>query len=145
MSLSFGHSTEAAKAPCVLIVDESAGQRAALHKLLAGIGCECSEAANGIDAFECIMRGKVDLLITELDLPGMSGVQLLAAIGLLRRVNRPRVIVLSARIEPGLVDRIPELRIASALLAKPVDLLKFGDAAASELGAILGAFENAVH
>ena len=74
-----------------------------------------------------------DLLITDLDMPGRDGFQLLSAISLLPKSRgRPPVIVCSALLDEGLAERRPELRLAHVLLAKPVqpeDVLKAVDKA----------------
>lgn len=96
-----------------------------MRAILTAIGHECQEATNGIQALDYIRHNQVDLVVTDLDMPGMNGFQLLAAIGLLRRSRRPPVIVVSARLDDGIVERRPELRLASAMLNKPLDLAKF--------------------
>jgi len=108
-----------------LIVDDSSGMRAHLRAILTAAGCVCQEAANGIDAFEHIMGERFDLVVTDLHMPEMNGFQLLAAISLLRRTKRPPVIVVSANIDADIASRRPELRIASALLDKPIHLQEF--------------------
>jgi CheY-like chemotaxis protein len=112
----------------VLIADDSLGMRVYLRAILSGPGYVCTETADGGEAFDAILAQPFDLVITDLDMPGMDGFALLSAISLLPKSRgRPAVIVCSALLDEGLAERRPELRLATALLAKPVqpeDVLK---------------------
>jgi two-component system chemotaxis response regulator CheY len=112
----------------VLIADDASGMRTYLRLILEAAGFECTEAADGGEAFDAILRSAYDLLVTDLDMPGMDGFQLISAVSLLPvSRGRPVIIVCSALLDETLAVRRPELRSAAALLAKPVqpqDLLK---------------------
>lgn len=112
----------------VLIADDASGMRTYLRLILESAGFECTEVPDGGEAFDQILKGSFDILITDLEMPVMDGYQLLSAISLLPvSRGRPAVIVASALLDETLAERRPELRQASALLAKPVqpvDLMK---------------------
>jgi two-component system chemotaxis response regulator CheY len=114
--------------PRVLIADDASGMRTYLRLILESAGFDCVEAVDGGAAFDEIMARPYDLLITDLEMPGMDGFQLLAAVSLLPVARgRPPVIVVSALLDETLAERRPELRAAAALLAKPIqpaDLLR---------------------
>mgnify|MGYP001180973120 FL=1 len=114
--------------PRVLIVDDASGMRTYLRLILESAGFDCTEVPDGGEAFDHILKGGFDVVVTDLEMPGMDGYQLLSAISLLSASRgRPAVIVASALMDETLAERRPELRQASALLAKPVqpaDLLK---------------------
>ncbi len=114
--------------PRVLIVDDSSGMRTYLRLILESAGFACVEVPDGGEAFDHLLKGSFDIVITDIEMPGMDGYQLLSAISLLPvSRGRPAVIVASALMDETLAERRPELRQASALLAKPVqpvDLLK---------------------
>jgi CheY-like chemotaxis protein len=114
--------------PRVLIADDASGMRTYLRLILESAGFDCTEVADGGEAFDEILKRSYDLLLTDLDMPGMDGFQLLSAVSLLPKSRgRPPVIVISALLDETLAERRPELRAAAALLAKPVqpaDLLK---------------------
>ena len=114
--------------PRVLIADDASGMRTYLRLIRESAGFDCVEAADGGEAFDEILARRYDLLLTDLEMPGMDGFQLLSAISLLPVARgRPPVIVVSALLDETLAERRPELRPAGALLAKPVqpaDLLK---------------------
>lgn len=114
--------------PRVLIADDASGMRTYLRTILVAAGFECVEAKDGGEAFDAILKSTFDLLITDLDMPGMDGFQLISAVSLLPvSRGRPPIIVCSALLDEAAAVRRPELRAAAALLAKPIqpdDLLK---------------------
>jgi two-component system, chemotaxis family, chemotaxis protein CheY len=124
---------ESGKLARVLIVDDASGMRIYLRSILAGAGYACTEAADGGEAFDLLLRESFDLLITDLDMPEMDGFQLLSAISLLPKSRgRPAIVVCSALLDETLAERRPELRTAAVLLAKPVqpeDVLKAAEKA----------------
>lgn len=61
----------------ILVVDDSASTRKVLLKMLLGLGySSVSEAENGIEAWERLQVGDIDLMITDWDMPSMSGPEL---------------------------------------------------------------------
>jgi two-component system chemotaxis response regulator CheY len=114
--------------PRILIADDSSGMRVYLRAILDGAGFDCIEVGDGGEAFDAILDEQFDILIADLDMPDMDGFQLISAVSLLPQSrSRPQIIVCSALLDEGLVERRPELRLASVLLAKPVqpiDVLK---------------------
>lgn len=111
----------------ILVADDASGMRTYLRLVLESAGFACTEVSDGGDAFDQVLGNTFDLVITDLEMPGMDGFQLLSAISLLPAVRRPPVIVVSALLDETLAERRPELRSAAVLLAKPVqpaDLLK---------------------
>jgi CheY-like chemotaxis protein len=106
-------------APRVLVTDDAAGMRRYLTAILTSAGFACVEAANGEEAFNAIVAGGIDLLVTDLDMPVMDGFKLISAASLLR--TRPPIIVVSALLDENLASHRPEPRSAQALLAKPVE------------------------
>lgn len=106
----------------VLVVDDAPRMREILTAILSSAGYVCIEAADGAAAFNHVLVGGIDLVVTDLDMPGMDGFGLMSAIGLLpASVGRPPVIAVSGLLDATLADRRPELRAAAALLAKPID------------------------
>jgi two-component system response regulator FlrC len=61
----------------VLVVDDDPGMRAALAEVLGRGGFELAEAATGEDGLGRLAEGGFDLLITDLRLPGLGGLDLL--------------------------------------------------------------------
>ncbi len=64
----------------VLVVDDEPNARRVLEILLRKLGCEVFSAPDGKSALEILHKTPMDLLITDLNMPGMSGLELLTAI-----------------------------------------------------------------
>jgi len=80
-----------------LIVDDSAIMRKLLRKALAGAGVDDGlilEAGNGAEALEVLKTKDVDLLFTDINMPVMNGIALLAELATFERwQNLTRVII----------------------------------------------------
>ena len=63
----------------VLIADDEANLRKVLCTLLERDGHETRAAPDGATAIKAIEEGGVDILITDLKMPGMNGLELLRA------------------------------------------------------------------
>jgi len=65
------------KTPTILVVDDDAESRTAMVKVLDSVGYKTMEADNGQQALDLILQGGIDILVTDLRLPVMDGVELL--------------------------------------------------------------------
>ena len=65
------------KIPTILIVEDDTENRAAMVKVLEGAGYKTLETDNGQQALDLIHEEDVDILVTDLRLPIMDGVELL--------------------------------------------------------------------
>jgi len=63
--------------PFCLIVDDEPRLRQAMVHLMRGDGYQCIEATNGIEALEQLERHSVSLMLTDLRMPKMDGLELL--------------------------------------------------------------------
>ncbi|MFP5304392.1 MAG: sigma-54-dependent transcriptional regulator [Gammaproteobacteria bacterium] len=61
----------------VLVVDDEANMRRVLEIMLARQGCKTWSAGDGREAFELLQQTPVDLVISDLRMPRMSGIELL--------------------------------------------------------------------
>jgi DNA-binding NtrC family response regulator len=66
--------------PKVLIVDDEERLRNTMRKLLAVEGLEADSAGSGEEAVEKLRAGKFDVIILDVRMPGMTGVETLAEI-----------------------------------------------------------------
>lgn len=67
----------------ILIVDDSAAIRKILIRVLGQAKIqitEVSEAGNGLEALEVLRGHKIDLVLSDINMPEMDGLELLAAI-----------------------------------------------------------------
>lgn len=61
----------------ILVVDDNESELEALSKILTKAGYQVSEAEEGQKGFSMLRKGSFDLLITDLQMPGMGGEELL--------------------------------------------------------------------
>jgi len=60
----------------ILVADDSSSSRRLIRDILGPLDAELIEARDGREALEKIRRNRVDLLITDIDMPEMDGVEL---------------------------------------------------------------------
>jgi two-component system response regulator HydG len=65
------------KTPTILVVDDDPESRTAMVKVLEGVGYKTMEADNGQQGLDVVLQESVDILVTDLRLPVMDGVELL--------------------------------------------------------------------
>lgn len=102
----------------ILTVDDSLSARQVLSVTLRGGGYEVIPAADGLAALEIARETRVDLVITDLYMPRMNGIQLL---GELRRLPNYRTIpVLLVSIDTRAERKLAARRAgASGWIGKP--------------------------
>jgi two-component system response regulator AtoC len=103
--------------PRILVVDDEEGVRSFLVEALEGAGHSVAEAGDGDAAAERLRRESFDLMITDLRMPGLRGLELVR----IARAERPemRVIVLTAH---GTVDSAVEVtELGAFYLEKPLE------------------------
>jgi DNA-binding NtrC family response regulator len=61
----------------ILVVDDDPASRDLLRRVLAGVGHEVAQASNGHEALEELARHPADLVISDIRMPDLDGVQLL--------------------------------------------------------------------
>jgi DNA-binding NarL/FixJ family response regulator len=100
---------EGQSAITVVLVDDERLIRAALAQALSNGGIELvGEAANGADAIEIVVDVRPDVVLMDLRLPGLSGVQAIEQLGLLAPASRVLVLTRSEQ------NRVVEAIIAGA-------------------------------
>lgn len=61
----------------VLVVDDSPTMRKMVRASLKGLECEIGEAANGLEAIEQLALRRFDLMILDLNMPDMHGLEVI--------------------------------------------------------------------
>jgi two-component system sensor histidine kinase and response regulator WspE len=89
-----------AAAKRVLVVDDSATVRQMQRKLLAEHGYEVDTAVDGLDGWNLARTSAYDLLITDIDMPRMDGIELVGAVRADPRLKAMPVLVLSYKSRP---------------------------------------------
>ncbi|MBA3683989.1 MAG: response regulator [Planctomycetes bacterium] len=111
----------------VLIVDDSGVGRKLVRRCLefAGLaGSEFLEAENGAKALELLEAGSVDVLVTDLNMPVMDGVELLRAITEIGTLDKLIRIVMTSTVSEALKKDLEAHRVA-AYVTKPVSPTTF--------------------
>jgi len=99
----------------ILLVDDEPQIRDVLAQYLKGEGFEVSEAGDGAAALELARRERPDLVILDLNLPRVSGIEVFRS---LRNEGGTPVIMLTARVDE--VDRVVGLELgADDYVGKP--------------------------
>ncbi|HTQ88798.1 MAG TPA: ATP-binding protein [Streptosporangiaceae bacterium] len=80
----------------VLLADDDAAFRGVLKGLLSGLADQVIEAENGTQALSLIAANPVDLILTDLRMPGMDGTTLLARLP----AQVPAIVVTGADVPP---------------------------------------------
>lgn len=73
-------SAVSAKMPTVLIVDDALSVRNSLKQLIEDMGLVAKTARDGVDAVEKLEEEKPDIVLTDLEMPNLNGVELTAYI-----------------------------------------------------------------
>lgn len=97
----------------ILIVDDEADTRDMLDKLLTSEGFVVSCSPGPLDALEHVKRLQPDLIILDLHMPKMDGIDLLPRLQLC--VPHARVMILSAYADPETSQRALEQGVAGVL------------------------------
>jgi CheY-like chemotaxis protein len=63
----------------ILVVDDEESNRLTLKRILGREGYEVQQAASGREAMEALRERPVDVVLTDLKMPGMTGIDLLKA------------------------------------------------------------------
>ena len=100
----------------ILVVDDNSNERNGLCRLLEGAGYEVRSAADGVEALQKVRNDNFDLMLLDIWMPRMDGLELLAQ---LPKESRPKVMVITG-------DEAPETLLRSlreqayAFVPKPI-------------------------
>ncbi len=100
----------------VLVVDDESAIRYSITKTLQRVGYQVDSAASGEEALEMLARQTYDVILTDIRMPGISGVELLARV----RESAPEAIVILLTSYASLETAVESLRLgAHDYLIKP--------------------------
>jgi len=97
----------------ILVVDDDDSTRECIAELLASHGYEVSTAEDGFDALLQLAKAPPDVVISDLNMPGMSGFELLPVV---RRVFPHTLLIAMSGGYDG--ESIPEGVTADAFVSK---------------------------
>jgi putative two-component system response regulator len=116
----------------ILIVDDEPAIRTTTEKILQRAGYETTVAVNAADALAALETGEMDLLLSDIIMPGMDGVALMARALELRPelkviliTGEPTVDTAAAAVRAGAFDYLPKPVLRAALLKTVGDAARF--------------------
>src|SRR5262249_19238302 len=130
--LDLAHPPDMAPAARVLVVDDQQSNRDLLSRWLERRGHEVLLAADGAAALELIRRHPCDLVLLDVVMPGMSGIEVLQGLKSEAALRDVPVIVISALNDLDSAVRCIELG-AEDYLPKPFEPLLLGARVGSSL------------
>jgi CheY-like chemotaxis protein len=107
--------------PSVLITDDDRGFRDAIRDLLAPQGFQTLTAADGEEALDIVLHSPVHLLLLDMHMPKLSGLETIRRIKQIRAILP--CILISADADDALIAEALAAQ-AFAVLAKPVSTIK---------------------
>ncbi len=111
------HADVFVSSPTMLITDDDDAFRETLRSAFAPRGFNTLLASNGDEALEIVHREPVHLLLTDMHMPRMTGLEII------RQIRRSRLllpcILISANVDEGLAEELREAQ-AFSILSKPV-------------------------
>ena len=112
----------------VMVVEDSAAMRGLIASVLGQInGCEVVEVSTGFEALRQLPRSAVDLIVTDINMPDINGLELLAFVR--RSPALANVPVLVVTSEGSDRDKEKALALgANAYLVKPFEAESLLDA-----------------
>jgi signal transduction histidine kinase/ActR/RegA family two-component response regulator len=106
--------------PHVLIVDDNATNRVVAQALCEMFGCTSETAEDGVEAVECVKERRFDLVLMDIKMPRMDGVQATEAIRALPGPERSiPIVALTANADPEDAKRYLAIGMA-AVVEKPI-------------------------
>ena len=108
----------------IVIVDDFTGVRSIVRETLEKKGFMVLEASGGDEALKYFDGTRVDLLITDFDMPDMNGADLIRRIREMTNYMFTPVVVLSGIRKERVEDQLTDLNIA-AYLQKPFEIKHF--------------------
>lgn len=117
----------------IVVADDEAALLRSLERYLTGLGYEVAVAADGNEALAAIEKQMPDLLITDINMPDMDGIEILNSLRS-RRIALP-VIAMSGggQFDRSLLLSSAKLLGALVTLAKPFELAQLRDLVAEVL------------
>jgi len=120
----------------IMLVDDDCGSRDTVKSFLHMLGHEVVEYENGIEALQALPCANVSLLITDIKMPHMTGMELMKAASKLPLINRPPVVLLTGY---GTMESAIDAMRAGAFdyLLKPIN--------AEEIVKVINRIEKKIH
>ena len=104
----------------ILIVDDEPDHQEILSTMLDSNGYLCVEAHDGVAALEVLATMPIDLVLTDLNMPRMNGLELIKHIAGLTNCQAMPIILVTSQVL-DLLTPISSIRNLFAILSKPYE------------------------
>ena len=104
----------------ILIVDDEEVLRDLLSQILETRGHTCAQAANGLEGVAAVSQHEFDLIITDIRMPEMGGLEFLREIEPRVESRTPCLIITALADEPQIA--VKAVRLACDFLSKPFEM-----------------------
>lgn len=111
----------------ILLVDDDEGVLKTLDMVFSMIGVETVHASRGATALTLVQRHTFDLIVMDVNMPGMSGIDVLRQLRATPETSQIPVMMLSGESEPIFRRQAMDAG-ATEYLTKPFELLAFRQA-----------------
>lgn len=116
----------------ILVIDDEAPVRQVLRRALEGVGYQVWEAASGIEGVRLVCEQPIDLVITDILMPDMDGLE---TVGILRRdFPNIRTIAITGGGKDPDYCAVAKILGAHETLTKPFELQQLLDVVARQVG-----------
>ena len=113
-------TTEQSRRPLILAVDDAKGVRTIVGTVLAPFDCNVEGAANGYNALFMMESALPDLIVLDVNMPIMGGLEMLTMLKSKPELAGIPVIILASPADHAVLPQLKELGLAG-LLMKPFD------------------------
>ena len=103
-----------------MIVEDNPVNRLLAVKILGQVGFTADVAVDGLEAVEFVNKMPYDLIFMDLQMPVMDGYEVMRKIRANLAISQPRIIVISANVQPQDVSNSYNAG-ADGFLPKPID------------------------
>lgn len=118
----------------VLVVDDSGTVRQQVTMALKQAGFSTKEAADGKEGLDTISGGSVDMVICDVNMPNMNGLEMVEAVKAKPENKALPIVMLTTEGQPSMIKRAKEAG-AAGWIVKPFDANQLVGAAKQLTGA----------
>lgn len=114
------------KQPEILIVDDILINRMLLGDICTSLGCRCTMARNGEEAIGQVRERSFDMILMDLEMPVMNGIETTAAIRAMgNKKSLTPIIAITAHNADEIADELTSVGFTD-MITKPFHISKIG-------------------
>ena len=108
----------------ILVVDDFENTRWVIKHNLAQLDCEVLEAVNGMEALKLFDGRQIDLLITDLNMPQLNGIELVKEVRSIKKYEFIPIIMLTTERSMDKIKEAEKVKVTT-WVNKPFEQEKF--------------------